>query len=224
MKNMKSKLNHTLFLTGLLAGGALLVAGCGNNSATNNLKNNNADKNNASVNFNGARNVSSSFDNFLENSTTGTLSNLAIGKRIMVSGTANTDGSITASRIMIGELPIREKNEDQPVGIAPGNGGSQPGNFDDNEAQPNDSNFPRPTGDNSGSRPNAGNSNANRQNGREMTSGEIIKMDSTSLILNTITNGTKLIFYSATTPIYILQLPTNTPNGLPAISTSSIPN
>ncbi|MBV9159013.1 MAG: peptidoglycan-binding protein [Candidatus Kaiserbacteria bacterium] len=68
--------------------------------------------------------------------TAGTVADLTIGKRVMVEGTKASDGTVTATRIAVGEFPMpmnggddhREQHGDQhPGGMMPINGGQNTG-------------------------------------------------------------------------------------------------
>lgn len=185
----------------ILAVALLVVSGCGANKAV--------DENMAKISAvdeaqahrgGGWMGISSST---LGNSIKGSAADLVIGEKIMATGKINTDGTISASRIMLGEMPNfgagrssstppSDSGQYQRRAQAGGEGGDNP----------------------RGERPD-GNAGATERQMRPASavssisavSGEILKKDDTSLVLKLGDGGSKIVFYSDTTEILIITAP-----------------
>ena len=137
----------------------------------------------------------------------GAVSDLQIGKKVTVTGASNTDGSVNASRIMIGEMPKFERPSSTPERVQAQNGLGTPNGVSDGE---------RPRFVGSGDRPSGG---IGQGSGiMAMLNGEILKMDEAGFILKTEKEGSKIIYLTAGTEIYIIssttpKIGTTTPEG-----------
>jgi len=196
---MKKK--YILFLSLALV---LVLAGCAakNNSATDNQKNKNADAANQAV----RKNPFDDQNKFTQ--TKASLADLNIGTKILVIGTTGADGSVTATRIMIGDI---ENFGHMGAGQKTPNAGTfknapadqtqqnrqqrQFGNDDGN----------RPSGSGQGVRPQTGNT-AMRP---AIIVGEIIKKDDTSIVVKVADGGSKIILYSDKTEVFTLKIKDN---------------
>ena len=178
------------FLVGLLFVGLLVVgAGCKQNKLPIGQDNNSRGQMNG-------RNVSSTFDNFLQNTTTGTLENLVLGEKILVFGITNSDGSISSNRLVLGELP----------NISRGLGDRQASvNGELEKSQRMIEGRPQFNGRN------GQDNNGVKRTVSSVTTGEIIKNEDSSLILKTVDGGSKIVFYSDKTQVLIFQSPTTSP-------------
>ena len=158
-----------IFVVGLV----FLAAGCGKSEQMKN------DFNKENRNF-GSRNFASSTMEFPH--TVGTIADLREGLKVVVSGKTNTDGTINATKIMIGELPMfNGQNNDRPK----------------------NTDGPRPQGE-----------MPQRMNGQSRVIGEIFKMDESSLVIKEVKTGSKIVFYSDKTEIWVITpTPTSTFNG-----------
>lgn len=192
-----------------LIGGLIFVAGCGkaNTSTTNSRQKERG-------NFQRGQNASSTQNFPMMSGVAATTTDLVVGKMITVMGTTNSDGSVNATRIMIGEM-LRDPNMGTSTpNVAPPINGSSVGA----------ENIP-PSGER-GERP-EGVPQFNRAGGGQMgqgksvtrVTGEIISRDDASLIVKMKDGGSKIIFYSSKTEIFIPQVNTSTPS----IVTSTAP-
>ena len=133
----------------------------------------------------------------------GTVNDLKVGVKVTVMGTAGTDGIVSATRITIGDT---------------GPGNFQPGKFPTStmasSTKFNKGQYPQ------GQRPQRKDGQSNGQwagrgpgGGQSMArvSGEILKKDDASLTIKNDDGGSKLVYYSEKTEIFIFQPPTNTP-------------
>lgn len=192
-----------IYFSFLVIAGALIMAGCGSNGVSE------QNKNESRQNGWGGRNASSTGGmNF---GIPAAVSDLAVGKKVVITGTANADGSISASRIMIGEMPFgpgfgsstlrfmtgTQMTRDQNQAVAP------PG--DNPEFRPTES------GDFHGSPPSgSGQKRIGRMSGEARINGEIIQLDASSIIIKAADGGSKMVFYSDRTPVFMF--PTSTPS------------
>ncbi|SRR3989339_1155340 len=134
----------------------------------------------------------------------GTVNDLKVGVKVTVMGTAGTDGIVSATRITIGDT---------------GPGNFQPGKFPTStmasSTKFNKGQYPQ------GQRPQRKDGQSNGQwagrggagGGQNMArvSGSILKKDDTSLTIQNSDGGSKFVYYSEKTEIFIFQSPTNTP-------------
>jgi len=174
---------------------SLFIAGCSSVPVTNKIGNGQV-SNNKMADFN------SSTERFLNNSVTSTVSDLLVGKKVMVMGTTNADGTINASQIIMGEFPTssfgfdRGGSTSSTVQFRNQSGGSQNmngGNF--NGQRPNI------TGANGSGKVRAKTASMTRVNG------EILKIDTTSLVVKVAEGGSKMVFYTNNTKIRTLIIP-----------------
>jgi len=161
----------------------LLISGCATKIPPVNSQNGN----NNQRGMMGVGNVSSTFNNFLQNTTTSTVADLLVGKKVLVFGTTNSDNSLNATQIIIGDLP--NFRPDQP-------------------SQRPTTNRPSNSNGQGGSRP-QGQMMGGRSGGANMVSGEIFKKDDTSLIIKN-DNGSRIVFYSDKTAVYTANPMSNT--------------
>lgn len=156
--------------------------------------------------------------------TPASVGDLTIGKKITVIGATNADGTINATSIIIGEMPRFSSGTERfvsgtmsgiPTGAAqnfqPPSGGSA--QFQRRSAG----------GQWSGQTQNGtARQRANRPSGQSRVSGEILKIDESSLVLKSIDGGSKIIFYSDKTDIF--NAPTSTPFMRPGAPSSTPPD
>lgn len=134
----------------------------------------------------------------------GTKDDLKVGKKVTVMGTAGADGIVSATRITIGEM---------------GPGNFQPGKFSTStmasSTKFNKGQYPQ------GQHPQrkdgqAGGQWTGRGPGGDQSmarvSGEILKKDDTSLTIKNSDGGSKLVYYSEKTEIFIFQPPVGAPS------------
>jgi hypothetical protein len=182
-------MNKKIFFVFILLVSTIIFSGCGVK------KENNFIMNEGKNNFGNGQNrgtgqgmfTSSTWQNVGEK---GNIEDLKLGEKIMIMGATNQDGSINANRIMIGEMPkierpsttleqIREKQEEE-------------GNFGERNHFIRDDNTP-------------GDARQGMVMGGGFLQGEILKMDENSLILKTETTGTKIVYFTPETEIYIFS-------------------
>lgn len=190
----------------LLVGGVVFISGCGQ---TNTAAHNNTNKNGLP-----RGNNASSTEKMFNAGAKATLADLVVGKKVTVVGTANSDGTVSAKRIMIGEpggFMMRGATSTTSTGE----------NFRfNNSNQPPPASSGQFNGQNrgqmgmGGQRPNGG---GRAMGGNGMVRGEIISKDETSLVIKNQDGGSKIVFYSDKTEVSIFQPPTSTP---PAPTTS----
>ena len=164
----------------------------------------------------------------------GTIEDLVLNKKVMIFGTPNADGSITATRIMFGEFDkLTPKRENSATT------GQQ--NQDTVKQQfPKEADFPQ-MGDNefrpdfrgekmNGEAQRQPSSGAFAQKGKiknnGMAIGEIITKDKDFFVLKMKDGGSKIIFFSDKTEIYIIKAPETTtekPATTPTDAPTTIP-
>ncbi|HOX61082.1 MAG TPA: hypothetical protein PLV72_03695 [Candidatus Magasanikbacteria bacterium] len=128
----------------------------------------------------------------------GTMSDLTIGKKITIMGKTNSDGTILADRILIGEWKMPSFGTNSST--APRPEGQTP-------PQAIGTRMNRPTGAND---PASGRRiGARIGGGQSSTNGEILKIDDTNIVLKLTDGNSKIIFFSASTTINFI--PTTTP-------------
>lgn len=197
-------------LFGFLACVLIFASGCSKNSQAG--KNNFTDKNFGSP---------SSTERFnLSNFTTSTIAELKMGDKIVVTGVGNSDGSINATRIMVGDLPRGNGDFNTSTrsfhknNINQNQTNNQPEMGDNMEPPQNDGSNQMPPSDASGQgnfseggRPNfQGDSN---RSGRQasgamrdsMIIGEILSKSDNNLVVKMVDGGSKIIFFSSETKI-----------------------
>lgn len=152
--------------------------------------------------------------------TPATIADLAIGKKVTIFGASNTDGTVNATRIVVGEMPMfgRVFASGTPFSASgtppvPGDASQTPEG--ENFQPPSGGMSPSQTGERDGfQRPGQMDGSGQRQmrgsNGQSRIFGEIMKLDDASIVLKIIDNGSKIVFYSAATEIFLA--PTSTPN------------
>ncbi len=182
-------MNKKIFFVSILLVSTIIFSGCGLK------KENNFKMNEGKNNFGNGQNrgtgqgmfTSSTWQNLGEK---GNIEDLKLGEKIMVMGSINQDGSVNANRIMVGEMPkierpsttleqIRERQEEE-------------GDFEEKNS------FMRDDNTLGGAR-----QGVTMRGG--FLQGEILKMDENSLILKTETTGTKIVYFTPGTEIYIFS-------------------
>ncbi len=167
----------------------LTVAGCAKKQG---VTNDNIGKRNLQTEQNRQRNgfASSTWQNLGEK---GGVKDLDLGEKITVMGSTNQDGSINASRIMLGEMPKMERPNTTSEQFQNREGNQAPANMDRGDNSRFGNNGDRPSG------------TMNRNFGAGMFSGEILKIDINNFILKTEKEGTKIIYFTPGTEIYIFS-------------------
>lgn len=182
-------------------------AGCNANKQTGeNIKQN-------ENNFNRGMSSSTPWDDMR---VTGTSTDLIVGKKVVIMGTDNSDGTISAQQIMIGDIssmPVGTSTRGQFVfnsSTSPDNGEqtAPPASGEQQWQPPADGQIPdraqfrQRTGDKENGEGNK--IRSARVTGQNSTIGEILKKDDTSLVIKLNDGGSKIVFYSASTKIFIL--------------------
>ena len=154
------------------------------------------------------------------------MSELAVGKMVTVFGTTNSDGTISATRIILGEMPMMDRGSASgtpkkftktTVNNSTTGGGSAPsggeerfyGRFQGSER----SNTENKTNNTEQVQQRA------RPSGESIVVGEILSMDQNSLTLKVKDGGSKIVYFTTDTKAYLA--PTSTPRmgGMPPTST-----
>ncbi|PIR93474.1 hypothetical protein COT99_00625 [Candidatus Falkowbacteria bacterium CG10_big_fil_rev_8_21_14_0_10_43_10] len=208
---MDKRKTKKYFLAAFLLLLLFLVAGCANNSQGVSSRQKDSGEDETQSQGDGDRQ-----DRFNENFIEASLADLAIGQRVMVMGTANSDNSISANRVIIGDSSIDWQNFSQPM--------APPIQEDDGSGRPATS---QPTSNFSGQRPDMenfqnmseeeraklreematrrGTAGAARPNrggaGMARINGEIISRDEATITLKLAEGGSKLIFLSESTAV-----------------------
>ena len=172
--------------------------------------------------------------------TTSTIAELKVGDKIIVTGASNPDGSINATRIMLGDLPRgkgdfntstrsfhqgnynnnQSDNNQPPAGMGNGNM-TPPQNGDDQNSPsgvPGQGNFQ--TGGQNQNNWGSGNNTQNRRGGfgtrGGMIIGEILSKSDNNLVIKMVDGGSKIVFFSTETKILKFN-PTTTPSSTPKV-------
>lgn len=191
----------------------LVIMGAGCNADKQTGENTNQNQNN----FNSHRMSSGTPDNMR---VMGTSTDLIVSKKVVVMGTTNSDGTITAQQIMIGDvsaMPFGTSTRKQlnfnsstsgddsgQITPPPSSDGQQWQPPADGQ-MPEQAQFRQRTGD--GENMEGNKIRPARVAGQTSTVGEILKKDDTSLVIKLNDGGSKIVFYSATTKIFILTPP-----------------
>ncbi|OGH94292.1 MAG: hypothetical protein A2538_01890 [Candidatus Magasanikbacteria bacterium RIFOXYD2_FULL_41_14] len=184
-----------IFLTIFTLGALVFVSGCGANNTNNNVVN---------VPGNSGQRAGTSTP-FGANFPVGTKTDLAIGKKIIVMGSMGTDGVVNATSIVVGDLGFASGFGGR---FATGTASGTPNNVGTNpsgQAHQRPS-FTSQAGSGQTDRGNfAGRAGGARtaSQGVARISGEIMKIDDTSIIVKTDDGGSKIVFYSESTKILL---------------------
>ncbi|PIT88240.1 MAG: hypothetical protein COU29_03160 [Candidatus Magasanikbacteria bacterium CG10_big_fil_rev_8_21_14_0_10_36_32] len=151
----------------------------------------------------------------------GTSTDLIIGKKVIVMGVTNSDSTITAQQIIIGDISImmafNSSTNKQPrfnsstlddsneIIISPATEKRQFQPPTSGE-MPDKSQF-RQWSDNEGNTPPNNNTRQARLTSSQSVIGEIIKKDDISLVVKLNDGGSSIVFYSGSTKIFILTPP-----------------
>lgn len=194
----------------LLVGGLIFVAGCGSANSNNEQTETQTKQRGVQQGEN-----ASSTAGFLSMGTKASVADLVVGKKIVAMGSSNSDGSLNASSILIGEP------ENMMMGGGPVGATSTNGNISAPPQQPNqvsgESGGQPPSNIPSGERPtNVGDSQQGKMSGGGMrnksisrVSGEIISKDEKSMVIKIKDGGSKIVFFSDKTEVFIYQPPTS---------------
>jgi hypothetical protein len=149
----------------------------------------------------------------VDNRIKGSITDLKVGSKIMVMGTANQDGSIGANEIMFSaqggpafgwgdfSTSTRPTGTRQFTSSQPSDGQSLEGGRSGN----GEGNWNGRLGANGGQRPSG--QRPNRMQGVTRLMGEILEIDETSLIVKLDEGGSKIVYYSDKTGVYTMKPP-----------------
>lgn len=138
-------------------------------------------------------------------------SDMDVGKKIMASGASNSDGSLSATRIMIGEFSEFGSRTDFASGTTKFNESQNQQIQNQNRQNRHEGQYQqRLTDGDAGQRPPVQIKKQVNSGGVRIY-GEILKKDDTSLVVKVRDGGSKIIFYSDKTELFIFQSPTSTP-------------
>lgn len=213
-----------IFIVTIIGAVVLLGAGCAKQSSTDKKQLGNR-----------GNNATSTERGFKIEGTKITPADLVIGKKVMVMGTTNADGTISATQILLGDFMSR-------AGFSSSTFSTSTARRNLNQGQPRtggNANWQGQRGEGQGQGEGAGGTRAaNRPQmqgarGAGRVVGDIIKKDSTSLVLKDQSGGSKIIFYSEKTEILIVAppatagaptspVPTEASGGVGATSTSTL--
>ncbi|MFA7654011.1 MAG: hypothetical protein WCX97_03145 [Candidatus Magasanikbacteria bacterium] len=195
-----------LTLVMLGAGILLLGAGCGaKNQGDLPGKGNGFEKNQ------GARG-NGQFDNGFRgmNFATGTVANLTVGVKVTATGASNSDGSLSATRIMVGDMPMMNFRSSTPPSTTP-SVNTPAGNGNQNVQRQGNRNSGQAV--NWGGAQTGGNAQMpNRANLQNSARGEIISISAGSFVVKLSDGGSRMVFYSPSTEIMIFQPLASTPS------------
>lgn len=211
------------FLSACLLGAVLFTAGCAVKQNTENTNGEQAlNQNNGFQNASGTPKM-----NF---GTEINFSELAVGKMVTVFGTTNSDGTISATRIMLGEMPMMQmgsasntpkKFTKTTVDDSSSGGGSVQGSAGGGMQPPSGGQFmggERPdTRNASGDEDETKTQQRTRPSGESTIVGEIMSIDASSLTLKVKDGGSKIVYYTTNTKAYLA--PTSTQMMAPSSST-----
>lgn len=194
----------SLLIVVVLAG-----AGC---AAKQGLKN--KDNNLAKVNQNRSGGDFASSTQFMADRVKGTLDDLKEGVKIMAMGTANQDGTISASQIIIGDFNnfASSTRPNFASSTMPRQNGQIQRRQDDGSAGAGRQ--WHGGGQGSAGQSGAGGQVRARMTGQARVIGEIIKKDTIGLVVKINDGGSKIILYSDKTEIF--SLASSTPPNLPS--------
>lgn len=132
-----------------------------------------------------------------DNRIKGSLADLVVGKQVMVIGTSNSDGSVNAKQIMLGEMSnfgtarfTSSTRPRAPQGEIPSDG--QKADWQKKQGTEGVFGRQRPTG---GMRNQSG------------VSGEILSKDDSTIVVKLRDGGSKIVFFSNKTEVFLLQPP-----------------
>ncbi len=205
-------MRKTIIIIAIFSAVALIATGCAVKNAPDRKNSNALGQNNEGVSTTMKINFG----------TPASIQDLKIGKKITVMGTSNADGTVSATNIIIGEMPgfglgMRSSTQYFATGTMPKQEDDNQQNF---QQPPQGEQFQRRSTDGQWNGPNgSGQQRTARMSGQARITGEIMKMDETSLVLQIADNGSKIVFYSEKTEIF--NAPTSTPPFHPQISTST---
>jgi len=129
-----------------------------------------------------------------DNRVKGSLTDLLVGKQVMVVGTSNTDGSVNAKQIMLGEMPN--------FGTARFSSSTHPRDTQGNGSQADkQANWQKGQGTSRARIPTKSGSEA----GRQGVNGEILSKDDSIITIKLLDGGSKMVFFSDKTEVFLLQ-------------------
>ena len=188
------------YFIGVLAIVALLVtAGC-SVVVNNSVNNNDGSKDNATGTLRAGGGNRNPQAELFKNLPKGTAADLVVGKNVQITGTTNSDGTVNATRIMIGDMP----NFGERRGVASSTSSTTDGT-------PGQGRMRGGNGQGYGGRTGG----AGRGNTTARVVGQILSKDVSSLTIKSSDGGTKIAFFSDSTEIYIFQPPTSTHGNAP---------